>query len=46
MQRPVKKIGANIAMTCQDRSSVASSEEKPQPTMASGAPVMTKVISA
>ena len=43
---PVKKLGANIAMTCHEMPSVASSGEKPQPTMASGAPVMTKLISA
>jgi hypothetical protein len=40
-QLPVKKLGPNIAMTCQDMPSVASSGEKPQPTIASGAPVMT-----
>ena len=43
---PVKKLGANIAMTCKEMPSVASSGEKPQPTMASGAPVMTKLIRA
>ena len=40
------KLGANIAMTCQEMPSVASSVEKPQPTIASGAPVITKLISA
>ena len=44
ISRPVKKLGPNIAMTCQEMPSVAWSGEKPQPTMASGAPVMTKLI--
>ena len=43
---PVKKLGANIAMTCHEMPSAASSGVKPQPTMASGAPVMTKLIRA
>jgi hypothetical protein len=33
-------------MTCQEMPIAASSGEKPQPTMASGAPVITKLISA
>ena len=45
MSRPVKKLGPNMAITCQEMPSVASSDERPQPTMANGAPVMTKVIS-
>ena len=44
---PVKKLGANMASTCHWMPSVAISGEKPQPmTMASGAPVIMKVISA
>jgi hypothetical protein len=35
-----------MAITCHWMPSVASSGEKPQPTMASGAPVIMKVISA
>ena len=46
ISQPVKKLGANIAMTCQEMPSVASSVDRPQPTMASGAPVITKLISA
>ena len=44
ISRPVKKLGPNIAITCQEMPSVAWSAEKPQPTIASGAPVMTKLI--
>ena len=43
---PVKKLGPNIAMTCHDMPIAAWSGEKPQPTMARGAPVITKLISA
>ncbi|MNY22390.1 hypothetical protein D3C86_1559970 [compost metagenome] len=44
---PVKKLGPNMASTCHWMPSVASSVGKPQPiTMASGAPVIMKVINA
>ncbi|MNU04750.1 hypothetical protein D3C72_2492940 [compost metagenome] len=43
---PVKKLGANMASTCHWMPSVAISVGKPQPmTMASGAPIITKLIS-
>ncbi len=45
-QRAGEKLGPNIAMTCHEMPIAASSGEKPQPTMASGAPVITKLISA
>ena len=43
---PVKKLGAYIASTCHWMPSVASVTEWPQPTMASGAEVITMFIMA
>ena len=43
---PVKKLGAYIASTCHWMPSVASVTEWPQPTMASGAEVITRFIMA
>ena len=43
---PVKKLGAYIASTCHWMPSAASVTEWPQPTMASGAEVMTMFIMA
>jgi hypothetical protein len=45
IRRPVKKLGPNMASTCHWIPSAAAPTEWPQPTMASGAAVMTKLIS-
>ena len=41
---PVKKLGAYMPSTCHWMPSVASVTEWPQPTMASGAAVITRFI--
>ncbi len=43
---PVKKLGPNIASTCHWMPSAALSVPRPQATMASGAAVITRLISA
>ena len=43
---PVKKLGANMARTCHWMPSAALSSPRPQATIASGAAVITRLISA
>ena len=44
MMEPVTKDGANMASTCHWMTSAASPRANPQPTMASGVAVMTRLI--
>ena len=45
ISRPVRKLGPNIARMCHWMPSAASPTAWPHPTIASGAAVMTKLIS-